>query len=215
MVDNAIKPALRAALRYHEIGDATPYEISFAAKGSSGGSFGFMQGDLAAHQPIVKTTFKQVLANAGFSQNEITDLNQRLSVHLLDSPLTPAEEQRVNAALVAGKALVDAMDENILQGVYGELDRCIATAAAAGRIIEPVAFLYMAMWINMTGPPDKLLIWLAGNNPHLQGPAPQLGATVTETAIQDYLKLTFYYTNNPGNWPHMMQSAAKGKPLLP
>jgi hypothetical protein len=215
MPNDTLKPALRAALRYHEIGDASPYEISFAAKGNSGGSFGFMQGDLAAHQPIVHQTFQQALKGAGFSSNEITALDQRLSVHLMDSPLSPDEEQRVDAALLAGKALVDAMDEEILHDVYNGLDQCIAKAGSAGHPIDPKAQLYIAMWINMTGPPDKMLIWLAGGDPHLLGPAPRLGATVDEATIQKYLKLTYYYTNNPGNWPHMVASAVKGAPFLP
>src|SRR4051812_22929089 len=38
--------ALKAAVRKNEIGDASPYQLSFARKDKSGASFGFMQGDL-------------------------------------------------------------------------------------------------------------------------------------------------------------------------
>jgi hypothetical protein len=51
MVDEMLKPALRVALRLHEIGDLSPYQLGFAGKGKSGASFGFMQADLAAGQP--------------------------------------------------------------------------------------------------------------------------------------------------------------------
>jgi hypothetical protein len=206
MPDDAIKPALRAAMREHEIGSHSPYEISFAAKGKSGGSFGFMQGDLAAHQPVVQQTFRQAMAAAGMPQDKIDDLVQRLSVHVIQSPLSGMEEHDVDAALLASSPLVDAMDDTILQTVYGQLDTCIATAAAANRTIDAKAQLYIAMWLNMTGPPTKILTWLGG---------PGLPASVNEQAIQGYLRAQTYYVNNPGNWPHMVQSVAKGAVLLP
>jgi hypothetical protein len=53
MPEENLKPALRRALQVHEIGDETPYRLFFAAKGKSGASFGFMQGDLAGKQPVV------------------------------------------------------------------------------------------------------------------------------------------------------------------
>ena len=65
MPDESLKPAIRAALRMHEIGARSPYEISFAGKGRSGGSFGFMQGDLSAGPAIVRETFRAVLGAAG------------------------------------------------------------------------------------------------------------------------------------------------------
>jgi hypothetical protein len=206
MPDDAIKPALRAAMREHEIGSHSPYEISFAAKGKSGGSFGLMQGDLAAHQPVVQQTFRQAMAAAGMPQDKIDDLVQRLSVHVIQSPLSGMEEHDVDAALLASSPLVDAMDDTILQTVYGQLDTCIATAAAANRTIDAKAQLYIAMWLNMTGPPTKILTWLGG---------PGLPASVNEQAIQGYLRAQTYYVNNPGNWPHMVQSVAKGAVLLP
>jgi hypothetical protein len=211
MPDDAIKPALRAAMRSHEIGSDSPYVISFAAKGNSGGSFGFMQGDLAAGQPIAHQTFRAAMAAAGMQQSKIDDLDRRLSVHLVQSPLTKQEEADVDAALLASRALVDAMDETILQTVYGQLDTCIAKAASADRAIAWKPQLYVALWLNMTGPPTKLLTWLGGPS----GPPPALAATVGEPDIQQYLLSQTYYVQNPKNWPHMVQSVAVGAALLP
>ena len=206
MPDDAIKPAIRAAMREHEIGSHSPYEISFAAKGKSGGSFGFMQGDLAAGQPIVHQTFRQAMAAAGMPKKKVDDIEKRLSVHLTQSPLTSQEEHDVDAALLASSTLVDAMDESILQTVYGQLDTCINKAAQANRTIAPKAQLYIALWLNMTGPPTRILTWLSGST---------LPSIVGEYDIQGYLRAQSYYIANPGNWPHMVQSVAKGAALLP
>src|SRR5258707_8076312 len=119
MPDDAVKPALRAALRFNEIGDASPFELTFAAKGKSGASFGFMQGDLAAGQPEVTKTFRAVLAAAGFAQAKIDALVAQLSVPHATNPLSKADTDAINTALVKSAPLVDAMDENILGGVYG------------------------------------------------------------------------------------------------
>ena len=215
MPDNALKPALRMALRLHEIGDSSPYRLSFAAKGVSGASFGFMQGDLAANQPGVQKTFHDALAAAGVSEAKIKSLTQQLSVHLISNPLTAADTKLVNDALLASKGLVDAMDEDILQGVYGSLDQCTQTATGAGRTIAPKALIYMALWINMSGPPTSLLKWLAGKNPGLTKPIPKAGAVVDGPAMETYLQATSYYSENPHNFPHILQCAAAGAALLP
>src|SRR5262249_48916122 len=102
MPDDLLKPALRAALRVHEIGDASPYQLSFAGKGKSGASFGFMQGDLAAGQSEVKAAFSAILADAGMDPATVAGFLGRLSVHLVGNPLTPPETTRINAALLAG-----------------------------------------------------------------------------------------------------------------
>jgi hypothetical protein len=210
MPDQSLKPGIRAALRLHEIGDASPYQLSFAGKGKSGASFGFMQGDMAAQQPEVLKAFRDALAAAGSPSATIEKLVGRLSVHVVDNPLTPAETKAVNDALLAGRQLVDAMDESILGKVYDDLDTCIAKASGAGRSIAPKAALYIALWINMTGRPTKLLVWLADGNPQLRVPVPPPGTVVDGPAIETYLRATDYFTENPGNFPHMMQSVAAG-----
>ena len=214
MPDDALKPALRAALRLHEIADKTPYRLFFAGKGKSGASFGFMQGDLAAGQPEVRQTFLNVCAAAGIGAAAAATLVQRLSVPLIVNPLDPAETQQVNDALAASSRLVDAMDEAILQKVYASLDTCLATAGAAHRGIAPKALIYMALWINMTGPPTKLLVWLGGRDPGLHRPVALPDQLVDAPAMEAYLQATDYFVENPGNLPHMLQCAAAGASLL-
>ena len=214
MPDEGLKPALRAALRVHEIGDASPYQLSFAGKGKRGASFGFMQGDLAAGQPHVTATFKEILADAGMDGAAVADFLNRLSVHLMGNPLTSAETAQINAALLAGKAKVDAMDEGIIGAVYAGLDNCLTTARGAGRTIAPEAQIYIALWINMTGPPSKLLTWLSGGDPHLNKPVPPAGAAVRAGDIRAYLQATDYFVQNPRNFMHMVESVAAGMAVM-
>jgi hypothetical protein len=214
MVDNAIKPAIRTALRFHEIGNDTPYRISFAGKGKSGGSFGFMQGDLAAGQPDVTSTFRDAMTRAGMSAQKINELLALLSKHQIKNPLSQADTDAVNQALQAARDLVDAMDNQILQSVYRDLDRCDARAAAHQRSIEPKGVVYMALWINMSGPPTKLLTWLDGDDPHLARPVPPAATTVSGDDMEDYLAATNYYVENPQNLAHLHACAAKGMEAL-
>jgi hypothetical protein len=210
MVDETLKPALRL----HEIGDASPYQLGFAGKGKSGASFGFMQGDLAARQPEVQRAFHDALESAGFAEATIEDFAGQLSVPLIACPIAPAERDEINAALLAGRALVDTMDEEILGKVYASLDACTARAHTAGRSIAPKGLIYMAMWINMTGPPSTLLTWIGGGVPALRRPVPPLDAVVDGPAMETYLAATDYFTENPHNLPHMMQCAAAGAAAL-
>src|SRR5262245_36368679 len=122
MPQEELKPGLRLALRLHEIGDASPYELSFAAKGKSGASFGFMQGDLAAGQRVVTQTFMNAMTAAGMDAVRVQGLLARLARHVLANPLDVAETADVNNALLASRAQVDSMDETLLQDVYGGLD---------------------------------------------------------------------------------------------
>lgn len=215
MVDVRLKPALRLALRLNEIGGASPYQLSFAGKGKSGASFGFMQGDMAAHQPVVQHTFRAALTAEAFPAADIDAYDAALSVPLIACPLPNVTRFGINAALLDGRAMVDAMDESILGAVYDSLNTCLDAAADAGCAIQPKALLYMAMWINMTGPPTSLLTWLSGGIPALRRAVPPAGAEVDGPSMETYLAATDYYTENPGNLPHIMQSAAGGAALLP
>lgn len=216
MVDVALKPAIRIALRLHEIGDATPYKLFFAGKGKSGGSFGFMQGDLAAGQPEVRKAFEAILAAAKIASAKVAALEAPLSAHCIDNPLSATDTALVNGALAsaAGRPLVDAMDETILGGVYAGLDKCIAAATAGGRAIEPKALLYMAMWINMSGPPSTLTTWVSGKPVAMASALGPPGGDVDGPAMEAYLRATNYYAENPGNLPHTMQCAAAGMAAL-
>lgn len=215
MPEERYKPALRQALQFHEIGDKSPYQLFFAAKGKSGASFGFMQGDLAAQQPVVQRTFHQCLSASGFTEDEINSLARRLSVHLIRNPLSRSETERINAAFAAHRDAVDAMDDAILSGVYSGLDKCLAVAARADRTIHPEAQLYIAMWINMSGPPSKMLLWLAGDDPQLGVRVQPPGRQVDVAAIQAYLRATSYYRENPRNFAHLEESANAGARKLP
>ena len=210
MPDSAVKPAIHAALRMHEIGTQTPYKLLFAGKGRSGASFGAMQGDLAAGQPVVHTTFTKSMTAAGIVAATIASLLQRLSVHLLENPLSPAERDEVDAALAASSGLVDAMDEAILAEIYADLDVCISHATAGRRTMDPEAQILAAMWINMTGPPTKLLTWIDGGSPALATPVPAPGRVIDAAAMEVYLHATDYYTTNPQNFSHLMESLAAG-----
>ncbi|RWA63873.1 hypothetical protein [Mesorhizobium sp.] len=207
--------AISAALRMHEIGTKSPYQLYFAAKGKSGGSFGFMQGDLAAGQDIVTKTFRQILADADASKADIQRYLDKLSVHLIGNPLSSADTKFVNNALKTGSAKVDAMDQAIAADVYSDLDKCIEAAAKAHRKISAKALLYAALWINMSGHPSKLLTWLKGDDPHLQHPLPKPPQFVGGSDMRGYLMATDYYTSNPGNAAHLDQSVQAGALLLP
>jgi hypothetical protein len=215
MPNDNLKPALRTALRLHEIGDASPYQIFFAAKGKSGASFGFMQGDLAAGQAVVTKTFRDILTAANLTPSKIDSLVARLSVHMVSNPLNAADTRLVNNALFAGKPLVDAMDEAILGDIYNDLDSCIASATQSGRSIIPKGLIYMALWINMTGKPTSLRRWLEGKDPGLPHRIPKAKNLVDGSQMETYLRATHYYTDNPGNMPHMMHSAAAGAAMIP
>jgi hypothetical protein len=207
-LNSELKAAILTGIRMNEIGNGSPYKLYFATKGSSGASFGATQGDLAAGQPIVTQTFHDCLAAAGFSVAEIQGFISTLSVHLISDPLSAADEQRINAALLNGKSLVDNMDQQIMAGIYSDVDKCISAASSAGRHIDPIALIYMALWINMSGPPTSLLLWLKGQDPGMAVPA--LGPAVTEQDMQGYLKATSYFRANTGNLPHIVTSAEAG-----
>ena len=212
-LDADTRRAITAAMRHNEIGDATPYQVSFAGKGSSGASFGAMQGDLAAGQADVTATFMQALAAAGVPIAKAQAMLAALSVHLVDNPLSIADTQLVDAALAsaAGRALVDQMDQKILGGVCHGVDDCLQAATGSGRAVALEAILYMAMWINMSGAPTKLLAWLKGGIVVLGkssvGPAP---LQVDGAAMQAYLRQTPYFVANPKNLAHLVESAAAG-----
>ena len=214
MVSAAIKPAIRGALRLHEIGNDTPYKISFAAKGKSGASFGFMQGDLAAAQPFVTATFRNAMSAAGMTAADIDGLLAQLSKHQIKNPLSAAETSRVNRALLSAANLVDRMDEQILAHVYDDLDRCLDRATQAHRRVDTKAQIYMMLWINMSGPPTKLLVWLGGGDPELPREVAAAREIVTGEAMEDYLAATNYYVSNPQNLNHLHQCADAGMRAL-
>jgi hypothetical protein len=214
--NESLRAGLRAALRMNEIGDASPYQLSFAGKGKSGASFGFMQGDMAAGQSIAQVAFRAALHAAGVPEAKVAALAQRLSVHLIDNPLTPEDTKLVSDALNAppGRQQVDAMDENIFENVCKDLDQCISSARGSGRQVTPSAQIYMILWINMTGRPTTLLDWLSGKNVSLKRPIAAPSAVVDAEDMKAYLQATAFFTENPENFPHLMHSTAAGTEII-
>ena len=75
MVDPSLLPAIRAALRENEIGNQSPYVLSYAELGNSGGSFGVFQGD-ACVDPNARAALKQVLVAANVNAATIESYRQ-------------------------------------------------------------------------------------------------------------------------------------------
>lgn len=214
-MDESVKPAIRMALRLHEIGDATPYRISFAGKGKSGASFGFMQGDMAQGPPIVRQTFVDAMHQAGTDNGTSAAWQRQLSVPLITCPLSGTDRGQVDTALAAGSALVDAMDENLIAKIYADLDTCVTRGGLNGHALAPKALIYIAMWANMTGYPDQILVWLGGGAPSLRHPVAPAADMVDGPAMEAYLLATDYFIENPNNWPQMLSCAAAGAQQLP
>jgi hypothetical protein len=173
-----------------------------------------MQGDTNP-QPDARNTLRAVLAAAGQAQGFIDSMLAALSRALPNgNPLSAADTSTVNTALAsdAGRSLVDAMDMRILQGVLNDVDKCVASAQTRNVPIEPLALLYIAPWINMTGAPGTLRSWLSGTV--IEGLAPP-APTVTGTDMAAYLHKMKFYENNPRNFQHLQACVDAGAKLLP
>jgi len=213
MVDSALFPAIRAAIKQNELGNASPYCLSYARLGQSGASFGIFQGDTNVN-PLARSTLTAVLNAAGIAAATVASIIAAVSRPLPNgNPLSPNDTGLVNAALASslGQPIVDQMDAQLMQTVLKGIDSC--TAASAARPIDPEAQLYIALWVNMTGAPTTLAKWLAGTA--VSGLVPPNGATVSAADLQNYLLASAYFRNNPKNFPHMQSSVAAGVALLP
>jgi hypothetical protein len=215
MVDSALVPAIREAIKQNEIGDASPYCLSYACLGTSGASFGVFQGDTNVNQ-TARATLVRILQAAGTGADAIARISAAVSQPCpRGNPLNASDTAVANAALAStkGKAIVDGMDSSLLHSLLGELDGSIAAAAGRKLIIDPVALLYIALWVNMTGGPDTLDKWLAGTEQ--LGVAPPAGPTVTQHDIQTYLRASAYFRQHPKNFAHMQNSVETAADLLP
>ena len=206
--------AIGVTIRENEIGPASPYVLSFARLGKSGASFGYMQGDTNV-SALARTTLRNVL-----SENRIDDATSDRILAALSrplpggNPLAPADTITVNDALASadGRPLVDRMDRQLLQHVLDDVDLCTAAAAANHLTIEPIACLYIAPWINMSGRPTLLTAWLKGA-PVNGVPAPT-PPSVIEHDIQAYLQSMAYFQAHPKNFAHLEECVAKGAAVL-
>jgi hypothetical protein len=193
MVNQIYLPAIKATIRENEIGNASPYILSFAKLGNSGSSFGFMQGDTNASQ-LARTTLTNILTRSGADQATVDRILDALSRPLPDgNPLSEADLDTVNAALnlPEGRALVDDMDDKLLADVLAGVDACLAVAAIRNLVIAPLALLYIAPWVNMSGPPNLMKAWLAGAAVH--GVPPPSPPEVEGSDIATYLQAMSYF----------------------
>jgi len=215
VVDTALVPAIRGAIKANELGNASPYALSYAHLGASGASFGIFQGDTNVNH-TARATLLQALQANGTDADAITRIMAAVSQPCPNgNPLSPDDTTAANAALSCdgGRALADAMDNTLLNVVLGELDSCIAAANTRNQTIDPQALLYIALWVNMTGAPDTLNKWLSGTQE--VGLAPPVGPVVTPQNLQNYLQANVYFRLHPRNFVHMQDSVNAAVPLLP
>lgn len=215
MVEFSLIPAIKEAIKQNEIGNASPYKLSYARLGVSGASFGVFQGDTNVSD-VARQTLRKALEASGATDATISRILGLVSQRLPNgNPLSPADTEVADNALSApaGKALVDAMDQGLFLIVIRDLNACIAAARSQSFSIDPVALLYMALWVNMTGPPTLLTKFLGGATE--LGVLPPVGPTVTTQDIQTYLHASRYFILHPRNFLHLQESVEAAIPLLP
>jgi hypothetical protein len=215
MVDSSLLPAIRAALRENEIGNQSPYVLSYAELGRSGGSFGVFQGD-ACVDANARAALKQVLVAANVDSATVTRIVNAVSQPCPNgSPLSPGDQKTADDALDSpkGRSIVDAMDGKTLQVILGELDSSVAAAQSINRSLNPGSQVSIALWVNMTGAPTALNEWIKGAT--IGGVAPPAAAAVTRDDVKRYLKGTKFFTLHPKNLIHFEASVDKGLLELP
>ena len=215
MVAAELLPAIRQAIHANELGSGSPYCLSYAKFGESGASFGIFQGDTHVNSRALDV-LRQVLdaskCDPVVKGRVLTAVTKACPN---GSPLTQDDAELCDNALCsdAGKRLVDAMDDALLQVVLEHVDKCVAAAATKGWTIDPTALLYMALWTNMTGDPNMLSKWLRGDA--VMGISPPAGPRVTQSDIERYLKHSSFFVAHPKNFAHLEESVTEGAKLLP
>ena len=206
MVDQLLLPAITETIRQNEIGGGSAYVLSFARLGKSGASFGFMQGDTNVSS-LARTILQEALQAAGVDAIAIARIVAAVSRPLPGgNPLNETDTSAVNAALssAGGCKLVDQMDQDLLRVVLNGLDFLSRhSRREQTRLFAPVVNLYIAPWINMSGPPTLLNSWLGGSAVH--GVPPPQAPTVNEENIVAYLQATAYFQAHPRNFAHFAQ----------
>jgi hypothetical protein len=206
---------MRAALRANEGGQ--PYRLSYAKLGSSGPSFGIFQADTHA-DPKALATLGKILAVAKFDA-----ASQARILHLLGqacpkgSPLDAADRTAVDAALnsPAGRALVDAKDDETFARIGHKVDAATLAARGRGMAINGDAQIAIALWSNMTGgtAATHLHHWLRGVA--VYGVPPPRANPVTLDDVYVYLARTPFFTAHPRNLVHFRPSVEAGARLAP
>jgi hypothetical protein len=130
MVDPDLIPAVKEAIKQNEIGDQSPYKLSYARLGVSGASFGVFQGDTNVSD-VARQTLRKALAANGVDDATINRILGLVSQRLPNgNPLSPDDTEVADSALSApaGKQLVDAMDQSLFLIVIRDVNACIAAA---------------------------------------------------------------------------------------
>lgn len=213
MLDATQTAQVRAAILANEGAQNLAYQLTYAQKGNSGASVGRFQGDLSK-QPAARNAVQAALVANGMGDDDARAIVGKLTVVCGSSPLTAAEDAAVAAALATeqGRALIDAMDEGIIAGILVNVTACQDSAQAGNRAIDNGSLCAMGCWINMTGAPNTMRHWLAGNAVSLDAgdvPAPP-SPTVTLAATLGYLQKSKYFAQNPRNFQHLQASIAAG-----
>ena len=157
MVDTALLPAIREAIKENELGSVSPYCLSYARLGSSGASFGIFPGDTNVNHHA-RASLLEALEAAGADTSTCNRILAAVGRPCTaGNPLSPEDTTLANNALSsdAGKQLIDKMDADLLSVVLGELDSRVSAATTRNQTIVPEALLYMALWVNMTGLPIR------------------------------------------------------------
>ena len=215
MVDTALIPAIKEAIKQNEIGNASQYELSYARLGTSGASFGVFQGDTNVSH-AARATLAAALRVRGADEETVTRILGLVGQPCPDgNPLSPEDTDLANAALSSsdGRKLVDQMDDGLLQIVLHGVDSCIAAAQTRSLTIDGIAILYIALWVNMTGPPNVLSRWLAGSVE--LGVPPAAGPRVSQHDIESYLHASKFFVLHPRNFVHLQNSVQAAIPDLP
>jgi len=215
MVDTALIPAIKEAIKQNEIGNASQYELSYARLGTSGASFGVFQGDTNVSH-VARATLAAALRARGADEGTVARILGLVGQSCPNgNPLSPEDTDLANAALSSsdGRKLVDQMDDGLLQIVLHGVDSCIAAAQTRSLTIDGIAILYIALWVNMTGPPNMLSRLLSGT-PELGVPPPS-GPRVSQHDIESYLHATKFFVLHPRNFVHLQESVQAAIPLLP
>lgn len=202
---------IRAALRMHELGNASPYALSFAGLGNSGASFGICQSDTAANPTALKVL--RSILETGMPKARAASLVELLSRHCPVNPLSEIDAADVDGILAGdeGRRQVDLLDGFTINHLLDELDASI-DAVAAGKTLSDWTKIAIALWINMTGAPTTLDRWLMGANVVMGGVAvsPAAGPVIGQEDICRYLSRSAYYAANPRNLNHLVVSVEAG-----
>ena len=215
MVDPSLIAAMRAALCANEGGQ--PYRLSYAKLGKSGPSFGIFQADTHADKKALATLGKILIAAHFDAASQARILGLLAQACPKGSPLDAADRTAVDAALSspAGRALVDAKDDETFARIGHKVDAATLAARARGMTINGDAQIAIALWSNMTGDTAAAHLhhWLRGAA--VYGVPPARANPVTLDDVYAYLARTPFFAAHPRNLVHFRQSVEAGARLAP